>query len=47
LQHRRRAEQALVSVVATSDLVGVSTGRVKKLIEQLGVGAAREPLGRS
>src|SRR5256886_2108990 len=37
LQHRRRAEQALVSVVATSYLLGVSTGRVEKLVEQLGV----------
>jgi transposase-like protein len=37
LQHRRRAEQALVSVVATSYLLGVSTRRVEKLAEQLGV----------
>src|ERR687885_210280 len=37
LTHRRRAEQALVSVVATSYLVGVSTRRVEKLAEQLGV----------
>ncbi|WP_449301235.1 IS256 family transposase [Planomonospora corallina] len=37
LQRRRRAEQALVSVVATSYLLGVSTRRVDKLIEQLGV----------
>src|SRR5947207_11115057 len=29
LQHRRRAEQALVSVVATSYLLGVSTRRVE------------------
>jgi transposase-like protein len=35
LQHRRRAEQALVSVVATSYLLGVSTRRVEKLVEQL------------
>lgn len=34
---RRRAEQALVSVVATSYLLGVSTRRVEKLVEQLGV----------
>jgi len=33
LQHRRRAEQALVSVVATSYLLGVSTRRVEKLVE--------------
>ncbi|MFI5846143.1 IS256 family transposase [Catenuloplanes sp. NPDC051500] len=37
LQHRRRAEQALVSVVATAYLLGVSTRRVEKLVEQLGV----------
>src|ERR671937_679207 len=37
LTHRRRAEQALVSVVATSYLLGVSTRRVEKLVEQLGV----------
>src|SRR3954464_4636682 len=37
LQHRRRAEQALVSVVATSYLLGVSTRRGEKLGEPLGV----------
>src|SRR3954468_22627080 len=37
LQHRRRAEQALVLVVATSYLLGVSTRRGEKLVEQLGV----------
>jgi putative transposase len=37
LQHRRRAEQALVTVVATSYLLGVSTRRVEKLADQLGV----------
>jgi putative transposase len=37
LERRRRAEQALVSVVATSYLLGVSTRRVEKLVEQLGV----------
>jgi transposase-like protein len=37
LQHRRRAGQALVTVVATSYLLGVSTRRVEKLAEQLGV----------
>src|SRR5258706_3407254 len=37
LAHRRRAEQALVCVVATSYLLGVSTRRVEKLVEQLGV----------
>lgn len=37
LERRRRAEQALISVVATSYLLGVSTRRVDKLVEQLGV----------
>ena len=37
LMHHRRAEQALVPVVATSYLLGVSTRRVEKLVEQLGI----------
>jgi putative transposase len=37
LTHRRRAEQALVTVVATAYLLGVSTRRVEKFAEQLGV----------
>lgn len=37
LERRRRAEQALVSVVATAYLLGVSTRRVTKLAESLGV----------
>ncbi|WP_261709318.1 IS256 family transposase [Streptomyces rhizosphaerihabitans] len=37
LERRRRAEQALVSVVATAYLPGVSTRRVEKLAESLGV----------
>ncbi|MGH3392049.1 MAG: IS256 family transposase [Actinomadura sp.] len=37
LERRRRAEQALISVVATSYLLGVSTRRVGKLVEQLGI----------
>lgn len=37
LEYRRRAEQALVTVVATSYLLGVSTRRVEKPAEQLGV----------
>jgi transposase-like protein len=37
LERRRRAELALISVVATSYLLGVSTRRVEKLVEQLGV----------
>lgn len=37
LERRRRAEQALAQVVATSYLLGVSTRRVERLAEQLGV----------
>jgi putative transposase len=37
LERRRRAEQALISVVATSYLLGVSTRRVDKLVDQLGI----------
>ena len=37
LGHRRRAERALASVVATSYLLGVSTRRVEKLAAALGV----------
>jgi putative transposase len=37
LERRRRAEAALVSVVATSYLLGVSTRRMEKLVETLGV----------
>jgi putative transposase len=37
LTHRRRAEQALVTVVATAYLLGVSTRRVEKLADQLGI----------
>jgi transposase-like protein len=37
LTHRRRAEQALVTVVAAAYLLGVSTRRVERLAEQLGV----------
>src|SRR3989454_1276153 len=37
LQPRRRAEQAFVSVIADAYLAGVSTGRVEKLVQQLGV----------
>ncbi|QMU80303.1 IS256 family transposase [Streptacidiphilus sp. PB12-B1b] len=37
LERRRRAEQALVSVVATCYLLGVSTRRVEKLAESMGV----------
>ena len=37
LERRRRAEQALISVVATSYLLGVSTRRVEKLVQTLGI----------
>ena len=37
LEHRRRAERALASVVATTYLLGVSTRRVEKLAASLGV----------
>src|SRR6201996_8741238 len=37
LEHRRRAERALASVVATSYLLGGSTRRVEKLAASLGV----------
>jgi putative transposase len=37
LTHRRRAEQALVTVVATAYLLGVSTRRVERLAERFGV----------
>jgi transposase-like protein len=36
-ERRRRAERALATVVATSYLLGVSTRRVEKLAESLGV----------
>ena len=36
-ERRRRAERALISVVATSHLLGVSTRRMEKLVEQLGI----------
>jgi transposase-like protein len=37
LERRRRAEAALVSVVATSYLLGVSTRRMEKLVSTLGI----------
>jgi transposase-like protein len=37
LERRKRAEAALVSVVATSYLLGVSTRRMDKLVESLGI----------
>ena len=43
LERHRRAESALVSVVATSYLLGVSTRRMEKLVETLGVTPAGSP----
>lgn len=37
LERRRRAEQALISVVATAYLLGVSNRRLEKLAESLGI----------
>ena len=37
LQRRRRAERALTTVVATCYLLGVSTRRMEKLVEKLGI----------
>ena len=37
LERRRRAEAALMSVVATCYLLGVSTRRMEKLVESLGI----------
>ena len=37
LERRRRAEAALISVVATCYLLGVSTRRMEKLVETLGI----------
>lgn len=37
LERRKRAERALVSVVATSYLLGVSTRRMERLVETLGI----------
>jgi len=37
LERRKRAERALTSVVATCYLLGVSTRRMEKLVEQLGI----------
>ncbi len=37
LERRRRAEAALISVVATCYLLGVSTRRMDKLVQSLGI----------
>jgi putative transposase len=43
LEHRRRAERALASVIATSYLLGVSTRRVEKLAAAMGVTGLSKP----
>src|SRR4051812_32053491 len=45
LQRRRRAEAALVTVVATSYLLGVSTRRMEKLVSTLGIPGQRDGQG--
>src|SRR5262249_19085777 len=45
LEHRRRAERALASVVATSYLLGVSTRRVEKTGAPPGGPAPRQAAG--
>ena|SRR5829696_3068446 len=50
LEGRRRAESALVSVVATSYLLRVSTRRMERLVEQLGTdgaGTSVRPVGHN
>ena len=37
LERRRRAERALTTVVATCNLLGISTRRMEKLVETLGI----------
>jgi putative transposase len=37
LERRKRAERAMISVIATSYLLGVSTRRMEKLVAQLGI----------
>ena len=46
LERRRRAEAALVTVVATSYLLGVSTRRMEKLVEQLGIDRLSQVAGQ-
>lgn len=47
LEHRRRAERAVASVVATSYLLGVSTRRVEKVAATLGVTGLSKPQVRA
>jgi putative transposase len=37
LEHRRRAEAALTLVMATCYLLGVSTRRMEKLVQSMGI----------
>jgi transposase-like protein len=46
LEHRRRAESALVTVVATSYLLGVSTRRMERLVEPSGSPGCRSRRSR-
>ena len=46
LERRKRAESALISVVATCYLLGVSTRRMDKLVQTLGI-TSLSPRGRS
>jgi transposase-like protein len=45
LERRKRAESALISVVATCYLLGVSTRRMDKLVATLGINLAVEVAG--
>ena len=47
LERRRRAEAALVTVVATSYLLGVSTRRMEKLVATLGIDRLSKSPGQS
>ena len=45
LERRRRSEQALISLVATRYLLGVSTRRVEKLADMLGIKSLSKDTG--
>ena len=47
LERRKQAERALTSVVATCYLLGVSTRRMDKLVQTLGITGLSNNLGRS
>ena len=46
LEPRRRAEQALVAVVQEADVNGVSTRKVDRLVEQVGVRMSKDRVSR-